>query len=65
MSYIAVSTFGLVVYSAVLLGVSDASTDPLVLNGAKAGGLLLSVTWNFLGYRYLVFRESASSGGQA
>jgi hypothetical protein len=39
-------------------------TTPLVVNLEKIGASVLSLTWNFLGYRFLAFRRwSTEEGG--
>ena len=55
--YIAVSIAGLLLYDgALVLLLALTEADGLVaLNAAKVVALAASATWNFLGYRYLVF----------
>lgn len=56
--YVAVSLTGLVLYNgalALLLAVRHPE-GIVALNLAKATSLVASTAWNFLGYRYLVFR---------
>lgn len=56
--FVAISVAGLVMYDgALILLLALTNTDGLVaLNAMKVAALVVSATWNFLGYRYLVFR---------
>ena len=64
--YVAVSLMGLALYNgalALLLAVWDPE-GIAALNVAKAASLVASTAWNFLGYRYLVFRSDPAADAE-
>ena len=61
--YVAISLVGLALYdSALALLLAVSGMDGIVaLNAAKAAALVASTAWNFVGYRYLVFRPALAT----
>lgn len=62
--YVAVSVVGLVLYNgglALIIWLAD-PRGAVALNVAKLVPLAISLVWNFVGYRYLVFRPQRDEG---
>src|SRR5690606_4305760 len=58
LQYLGVSLAGLLIYNGTLAAVLTVwqTETTLEVNAAKAASLASSMVWNFVGYRYLVFR---------
>jgi putative flippase GtrA len=60
--YVLISLLGLVIYNGSLAAALALwhAENVLALNLAKSAALVTSMTWNFLGYRYFVFRPATA-----
>lgn len=62
--FVTVSLIGLVINDAgiYVLHVWSGGTSVLAVNMQKIGASVISMVWNFLGYRFLAFRSARSEG---